>query len=102
MTRQKREAGDGGVAGSWTTTDLGAPPTSLSSLLLLGLHRNGEALITSTPQGTYGLEQKGDGPVSPTEPEPSPAAYPAAFGQARHERTCLPVEEISKRPGETR
>jgi hypothetical protein len=30
---------------------------------------------------TYGLEQKGDGPVSPTEPEPSPAANPAAFGR---------------------
>jgi hypothetical protein len=30
------------VAGSWTTSDQGVPPASLSSLLLLEPHGNGE------------------------------------------------------------
>jgi hypothetical protein len=46
------------------------------------------------PRGTYGLEQKGDDPVTPSEPEPSPAASPAC-DEALHERLFVPVEEIS-------
>src|SRR3954447_19809785 len=47
MTREKREAGDGGVAGSWTTADLGTPPASLSNLLLFGRTDEGHRVSPS-------------------------------------------------------
>ena len=45
-------------------------PTSLSSLLLLGLHRIGEALMkvgrrVDLPRGTHGLERGETASVSP-------------------------------------
>jgi hypothetical protein len=40
VKRERPEAE--GVAGSWTTSDQGVPPASLSSLLLLEPHGNGE------------------------------------------------------------
>jgi hypothetical protein len=82
MTRQKREAGDGGVAGSWTTTDLGAPPTSLSSLLLLGLHRNGESTDHVDPRrARTAWSKKETAPVTPSEREPSPGRSLHRFRQ---------------------
>jgi hypothetical protein len=82
MTREKREAGDGGVAGSWTTADWGAPPTSLSSLLLLGLHRNGESTDHVDPRrARTAWSKKGDDPRSPSEREPSPGRSLPRFRQ---------------------
>jgi hypothetical protein len=44
---------------------------------------------------TYGLEQKGDGPVTPSEPEPSPGRSLARFRQgAAHELLAYPWKEF--------
>ena len=57
--------------------------------------------LLTTYLANVGLEQKGDGPVPPSEPEPSRAAAPSpAFDKApRMNVYLLPAEEISKRPG---
>ena len=74
-------------------------PTSLSSVLLLGLHRIGESTDVALhrvrgfarPEGlshpsrqTYGLEQKGDGPVPPV----SQSRLRAAASPALSTRRC--------------
>jgi hypothetical protein len=94
---REREAG---VRRSWLRPMANAnAPTSLSSLLLLGLHRIGgstdvplrrggswrarEAPAHHPSRQTYGPGAKGDGPITPSEPEPSPAAtLPPSTGAA--------------------
>ena len=65
-------------------------PTSLSSLLLLGLHRIGEALMkvgrrVDLPRGTHGLERGETASVTPSEPEAVSAAASPAFDKALQE-----------------
>jgi hypothetical protein len=75
---------EAGVRGDWQMRPIANAnaPTSLSSLLLLGLHRNGESTDHVDPRrARTAWSKKGDDPRSPSEREPSPGRSLPRFRQ---------------------